>query len=405
MNQIQQNLLAIMRCQLVGGKAPQLNLTEIIDVLKEAEDQTVFSSAFPFLQGELKKLDQAELIKQKKRYSWCVIINTANFLENSELDALMTESGIPYSTIKGLASAYYYPDPTLRDMGDVDFIVAPKDFERAKQAVLKAGFFIHHGEDDGDMHIAFHRMKYSVWELHRNYTVPPGEIGERIQKEIDSIIETSELITVESAACRIPDAFHHGLIMLLHVASHMTNEGVSLRHLCDWAVFADKLGNDEFISIFKRKLTSFGLWKFAQILTLVSEKYLGINKKEWAQNPHITDEYIENLMDDIMSGGNFGRKDMNRYREIKYISNRGEHKVDDKNVVSQLFSTLNQKTYTDYSWIEKRRVFLPIGWVAEGGKYLGLLISGKRKSSGTSAMLKEASKRKSLYSQMELFEA
>ena len=185
----------------------------------------------------------------------------------------------------------------------------------------------------------------------------------------------------------------------------MTNEGVSLRHLCDWAVFADKLGNDEFISIFKRKLTSFGLWKFAQILTLVSEKYLGINKKEWAQNPHITDEYIENLMDDIMSGGNFGRKDMNRYREIKYISNRGEHKVDDKNVVSQLFSTLNQKTYTDYSWIEKRRVFLPIGWVAEGGKYLGLLISGKRKSSGTSAMLKEASKRKSLYSQMELFEA
>ena len=40
----------------------------------------------------------------------------------------------------------------------------------------------------------------------------------------------------------------------------------------------------------------------------------------------------------------------------------------------------------------------------QGGKYIGLLVSGKRKTQGTSAMLKEASKRKDIYSKMKLFE-
>ena len=43
-------------------------------------------------------------------------------------------------------------------------------------------------------------------------------------------------------------------------------------------------------------------------------------------------------------------------------------------------------------------------WVAEGGKYIGLLITGKRKNKGTSVMLREAAKRKDIYSQMQLFE-
>lgn len=95
---------------------------------------------------------------------------------------------------------------------------------------------------------------------------------------------------------------------------------------------------------------------------------------------------------------------MNRYREIKYISNRGKHTVDNKNLVSQVFSTLNHKVCDDFAWIDRHKFLLPVGWVAEGGKYLGLLLTGQRKSKGTSAMLREASQRKDIYSRMALFE-
>ena len=285
-----------------------------------------------------------------------------------------------------------------------DYLVQEADFETAKQAALNAGFAIDHGDEPDGIHIAFKREPMSIWEQHRTINgIPNGEVGENIQSEIDRTIKTSEQITLDGVICRIPDAFHHGLIMLLHVASHMTSEGIGLRHLCDWAVFANRLGNDGFDELFEEKLTRFGLWKFAQILTLVSEKYLGIAHMEWAQNPEVTDEHLEAVMEDIMNGGNFGKKDLNRYREIKYISNRGERTVDNKNVVDQVFGTLNQKTCSDYPWIKKHKVFLPIGWAAEGGRYLALLITGKRKSKGTSAMLREAAKRKEIYSKMELF--
>ena len=104
-----------------------------------------------------------------------------------------------------------------------------------------------------------------------------------------------------------------------------------------------------------------------------------------------------------IKSGNFGKKDLNRYRETKYISNRGERTVDDKNIVIQVLGTLSKKTYADYPFIEKHRALLPIGWIAEGGKYVGYLISGERKSEGTTAMLKEAAKRKDIYHKMELF--
>jgi hypothetical protein len=178
-----------------------------------------------------------------------------------------------------------------------------------------------------------------------------------------------------------------------------------LRHLCDWAVFVNSFTDDEFAVMFAEKLRSFGLWKYAQIMTSVCEEYLGIKRNRWAVNPQIDANLMSGVIEDILSGGNFGKKDLNRYREIKYISNRGERTVDHKNVVAQVARTLNQKVYSDYRFIDKHHILLPAGWIAEGVKYTGLLISGKRKSKGTSAMLKEAAKRKDIYSKMDLFES
>ena len=403
MNEIKTSLLKTVGYQLFGGERPRIS-ADIFAVLEEAKAQTVFTGVFPFFRAELQQSGQGGFVAAQEIFFGNVIKNTNNFMEHDELNKLMTKNDIPYCTLKGLASAYYYPDPSLREMGDVDYLVQETDFEKAKQAALNAGFAIDHGDEPDGIHIAFKREPMSIWEQHRTINgIPNGEVGENIQSEIDRTIKTSGQITLDGVICRIPDAFHHGLIMLLHVASHMTSEGIGLRHLCDWAVFANRLGNDGFDELFEEKLTRFGLWKFAQILTLVSEKYLGIAHMEWAQNPEVTDEHLEAVMEDIMNGGNFGKKDLNRYREIKYISNRGERTVDNKNVVDQVFGTLNQKTCSDYPWIKKHKVFLPIGWAAEGGRYLALLITGKRKSKGTSAMLREAAKRKEIYSKMELF--
>ena len=400
-------LLCIVKNQIFrsGSGEPLTDPETALQVLKESRLQTVFSIVFPALKKLLLREQPEKYLKYNELFMNELISNANNLSELNELHRLMEQNDIPYCALKGVASAYYYPDPSLRDMGDVDFLVAEKDFERAKKAVLSAGFTVDHGDDPDSFHTCFKRPPLSIWEQHRSINgIPNNAAGKMIREEAERIIDTSVTVTLDGAVCRIPDTFHHGLIMLLHIISHMTSEGIGLRHLCDWAVFVERLGNDEFTELFEDKLKSFGLWRFAQIMTLVSQEYLGISEKKWAQNNSIDKKQLENVITDILNGGNFGKKDMNRYREIKYISNRGENTVDDKSIVSQGLSTLNRKVYNDYGWIDRHRFFLPIGWVAEGGKYIGLLITGKRKNKGTSVMLREAAKRKDIYSQMQLFE-
>lgn len=400
----QKTLLEIVRFQLFGGEKPQVDNNLTAAIMDEARAQTVTLTVFPFLSDKLKKHCPETFARANEMFYSNVMLNTNNFLEHDELHKLMTGNNVPYSAIKGLASAYYYPEPALRNMGDVDFLVNQPYFEKAKQAVLSAGFQIDHGEDDDDLHIAFKREPLSVWEQHRTVNgMPGGEAGVLISREIAKTVETSVTVTLDGATCKIPDTLHHGLIMLLHMIAHMTSEGIGLRHLCDWAVFAESLDSSEFAAVFEAKLKSFGLWKFAQIMTLTSEKYLGISKKDWAHGCSADGELLEDVISDILSGGNFGKKDLNRYREIKYISNRGERTVDSKGMASQVLSTLNQKVRKDHKVIGKYTALLPLGWVAEGGKYVGYLVSGRRKNTDTSKMLAEASKRKSIYSKMELF--
>lgn len=409
MNEVQSLLLQMIGAALFGGKTPTVTDNLILPLVSESKAQAVFPLLFSVLDGQLQvKLTPEQYAEQNEDFFRYAIAGTQNFAEHSELHELMTAHGIPYVVMKGFASAMYYPEPSLRAMGDVDFLVRPEDLEKAKNAVEEAGFIVDHGDEEDSIHIAYHRDPMSIWELHRSVNgVPGGEVGELIKAEMDKAIDTAESADQDDVVCRVPDKFHHGLIMLLHTASHLTSEGVGLRHLCDWVVFASSLSDMEFREIFEKKLKSYGLWRFAQVLTLLGIRYLGAPKRVWAleavESRKVDDNTLEGLMNDILSGGNFGTKDMNRYREIKYISDRGEHTVSSGGILRQGFKTMNEKVRTDYKTIGRHKALLPIGYIAEGGKYIGLLVTGKRKSSGTKQMLKEAAERKRIYSSLKLF--
>lgn len=410
MNDIQSLLLQVIGAALFGKKAPTVADNQILPLISESKAQAVFPLLFSVLDGQLQeKLTPERYSEQNEDFFRYAIAGTQNFAEHSELHELMTANEIPYVVMKGYASAMYYPEPSLRSMGDVDFLVRPEDLEKAGKVTESIGFTIDHGEEDDGIHIAYHRDPMSIWELHRTVNgIPGGEIGEKIQAEIDKAIAMAELVNQDDVICRVPDKLHHGLIMLLHTASHLTSEGVGLRHLCDWVVFASSLSDAEFRSVFEKKLKNFGLWRFAQVLTLLGINYLGAPKRVWAleavESHKVDDDTLEGLMSDILSGGNFGTKDMNRYREIKYISDRGERTVSSGGIIRQGMRTMNQKVRTDYKTIGKHKILYPIGYIAEGGKYVGLLITGKRKSSGTKQMLKEAAERKKIYSSLKLFQ-
>ena len=409
MNDVQSLLLQVISAALFGKKAPNVAADRLIPLVDESKAQAVYPLAFSVLDSQLQEKLTAEQYNEcSEEFFRYAIAGTQNFAEHGELHELMIANNMPYVAMKGLASAMYYPDPSLRSMGDVDFLVEKENVSLAGKLLESIDFAIDHGEEDESKHIAYHRPPMSIWELHRTVNgIPNNEIGETIRTEIDRMIDNSELTEVDGSICRLPDKFHHGLIMLLHTASHLTSEGVGLRHLCDWVVFASALSDAEFREIFEKKLKSFGLWHFAQALTLLGIRYLGAPNRVWtleAVESHKLDaSTLEGLMNDILSGGNFGTKDMNRYREIKYISDRREGTIGKSGILRQGFNTMNAKVRRDYKTLGKHKALLPVGYIVESGKYIGMLITGKRKSSGTKQMLKEAAERKRIYSSLNLF--
>ena len=318
MNDVQSLLLQVISAALFDKKVPDVAADLLMPLVDESKVQAVYPLAFSVLESQLQeKLTAKQFNECSEEFFRYAIAGTQNFAEHGELHELMTANDMPYVAMKGLASAMYYPDPSLRSMGDVDFLVAKENVSQAGKLLENIGFAVDHGEEDGSKHIAYHRPPMSIWELHRTVNgIPNNEIGETIRTEIDRMIDNSELTEVDGFVCRLPSKFNHGLIMLLHTASHLTSEGVGLRHLCDWVVFASALSDAEFREVFEKKLKRFGLWRFAQALTLLGIRYLGAPNRVWtleAVESHKLDaSTLEGLMNDILSLRHEGHESLSR---------------------------------------------------------------------------------------------
>lgn len=380
----QNDLLLLVSQALFDGQESFLpEAGRVAAITAEAEKQTVL----PLIAPALRMADPSDPAPMS-RAARLLANNARVFYEHAELHELMTGGQIPYVCLKGCASAAWYPDPTVRTMGDVDFLVREEDLPTAGQLVESIGMRLH-SEEEG-IHYAYVRPG-STWEMHRCVNgVPSGESGDRIRELLSDIIETAQCRTDENGSYKIPDTFHHGLVLLLHTAAHLTSEGVGLRHLCDWAVFAAGLDEDSFTDLFEEKLKATGLWHFAQILTLVCIRHLGAPARSWAGD---ADEALTDaLLADILNGGNFGAKDADRTRQIKYISDRGQGTVSDRSPLLQAWDTLGTKARMEHK--SRARVLLD---------YAALVASGQRKPD-SSDTLKNAKKRKALYAQLRLFE-
>ena len=387
-------LLELVSFALFGGEKCDMPLTT--EVLIEAEQQAVLT---------LMKVKQEDFPELYLVYMQSLVNNVRIDYEHAEAHRLLNTAGIPYVVLKGSVSAAYYPESMLRTMGDVDLLIAKSDLSKVDMILRKNGF-CPTGDKEHHCHMVYHRRVYdilSTWEVHWEPSgIPNGKAGDKIQEYLEDIISSAESFKVPEGEYMVPTAFHHGLVMLLHVAGHLINSGIGLRHLCDWAVFASKFSDEEFCEVFEEKLKTVGLWRFAQLLMQLSIKYLHCPAKKWCGVGD--DDYLVLMMIDIMNGGNFGSKDKNRINQAKLMTNAGKGKVDDTSFLKQLFLTMNEKARIGMPITAKAPLLLPIGWIFVGVRHLIRIKQKKRPSINVKDMISGASERKEIYKEFQLFE-
>ena len=377
----------------------QITLPEKIDwngIYKESIEQTVLPLIYQAL---------GDAVPPEEKGSWKLSVyqtlaNNAQVLfEHTEVHKIFSREKIPYVIIKGACSAKYYPEPRLRMMGDVDFVVRKKDLSRAGAVLTKEGYTWAEDKE----HVA-HYVYYkgsSVWEMHWSMSgIPTGENGKQTRKFFDDIIETA---VYDPSGYKIPDEFHHGLVMLIHTARHLLNTGVGLRHLCDWAVFAERFDDDQFKDVFEEKLKACGLWRFAQLLTQLSVRFLGASEKSWAMDD-VDEEYLESMMSDIFAGGNFGVKDPERINQAKLYTDQRKGAAGNVGFIRQSISTMNERSLRALPILKRVPVLVPLGWLYVGIRHLIRIRRGKRPAIHINKMMKGASERGQIYKEFHLFE-
>lgn len=362
-------------------------------VFQEAFTQGVFPIVYAHvgITGKVKTSD-----KWRRLYLENFGNNSRVLCEHMELLDAMGE--IPFTTIKGAQSAYYYPNPVNRAMGDVDFIVHKEDIEKVKVILQNIGFQWN-GDGEHDAHMVFYRGCLGVWEMHWQLSgIPNGKSGQRAREEARNIIETSTVLEVGGLRCRMADEFHHCLVMLTHTANHMINTGVGLRHICDWAVFANKVD----VNQWKDKLKSCGLWRFAQILTQVSVCYLHMPLQEWAMED-VDHAVLKAFILDVFDAGNFGEKDPGRINQAKLMTDKDIGGVDDTSMVVRLFREVNNRAKEAVPACRKMVVLRPLAWGYVLVRHAVRIRKGERPKIQVQSMLQGAEKRRALYQMFRLY--
>ena len=366
-------------------------------VFDECKAQSVTSLAFSALPKD--KVPEDVFQKWKEQVNSGLAANSRICYAHTMLNELMNQAKIPYVILKGCASAEYYDDPLLRTMGDVDFYVPLSYFEKADKLLLKNGF---HSNNINHEYEKAYTKDGVIYELHNTINgVPGGKVGIKISHYFDDVFDKAELKHFDLAEYYSPSPFHHGLVMLLHVARHMITGGIGLRHFCDWAVFVDKVG-DDFAPMFEDKLKQVGLWRFAQIMTQFCTAYLELKPQAWTEI--IDKKLIYDLKNDVFAGGNFGHKDLKRADEAKFITSRKKGGVNSDSNVKQAVLSANEIVRKHWKFADKVPVVYPAGWAFFGGRYAVRFIVGKRDRVNVSSLVKGAEKRKEIYKRLRLFE-
>ena len=400
MNKTDKLLLDLLSCALVGKKCTadfsDVNDADLNLLYDECKAQSVEPLIYETIVSDFPDVKLSA--DWEDYYNGAVARNVAVCAYHEYVDTTLKKAGIGYCILKGMSSAHYYPKPYLRCMGDVDFLVGEKDLERAEELFKADGYTVLSATSV--CHITLEKDNSSIELHHEPAGIPLGKPGDMIREYLSDVLEKAKNSDDGLGVCVIPDRFHHGIIVFLHLLHHLICEGIGLRHLCDWAVFLNSYEEESFAEEFEEKLSEVGLWRSIQLISQTCVKYLGCEKRLWMGS--FDESFCDELIEDIVSAGNFGRKDGVRSGAGYFISNRGSDGVGG-NWFVQGFRTLNDRVYLYMPFIKKHKILLPVGWIAQAFRLLKRILTGKRGKLYLVDSIKQSDERRKLYGKMNLY--
>ena len=394
MTDSQKNLLWLLNLNYNGQMPKNIDFKA---VLNEALKQSVLLMVY----DKLNETNAEFLAHAEKLTELVYSLMTKNMRANraqAELVDLLENEGFDYVILKGEASAMYYNNPSLRSLGDVDFLIKPKDKADIDALLKQNGYTSSH--EDHICHVVYKKGKKHL-EMHFEVAgIPNGKTGEKVREYLKEVVDRPIMGENDYGGFYAPAHHYHAVILLLHMQHHMLSEGMGLRHLLDWGYFVNEtyempFWEEDAIPFLKE----IGLFTYACVMTKTCSIFFGTACPNWAKDT--LDDVCEDIMEDILSGGNFGKKDSVRKASGLMVSNRGKDGTKHKKSY-YLLKTLTASVHETHPITKKHKILFPVFFFYKAARHVVLIALGKRISFSKS--IPQANKRKQLYDKLHIFE-
>lgn len=200
---------------------------------------------------------------------------------------------------KGPGVATIYPEPYLREYGDLDLFFPDCDGETDPMEGIPSA--VKEARPDGS-------WEYVVGDvIVERHTYLVDILSPRAKKYVAELISEKgfEEVCIDGCRVLVPVPEVNLLLLSSHILKHAFGVGIGLRQLCDmavaWKYYSDRVDQDEMREIYRQT----GLSKWSGLLEEFLTEYLGLETDGKCQEKCM--KKSRTLLDIILKGGNFGR--------------------------------------------------------------------------------------------------
>ena len=309
MEHIYKVFFALLRTALTGESSEaELSVDEWTEVFRMSAQQS--------LTGVIWAAVSEKRLPMELAMRWATEAETIRGLNKlmNEESALLTkrfsEQGRRSAILKGQANARLYPDPSLRQPGDIDiWVEGGKDsvfallidmglMNKATTATFEASTkaSYHH------VHLPTNEKGVMVAVHFRPSSGNANPLtNRRMQRWLEKEILSASL--VDEGFC-VPSVQFALVMQLAHIQKHFLKVGIGLRHICDYYCLLHNASADDLLQV-EKLLNKFGLRHIAGALMWVLREVLHLDERQMLCQPDSCRG--EWLLREIMEGGNFGR--------------------------------------------------------------------------------------------------
>ncbi len=384
-------LLALLKDALGGKNQNEEVAVESVNygkVLELAQKHAVL----PLLYNEITENDKFEA-------TWEVVDNHCRqtvlqsyrllFL-SKYLVQIFTEHDIKTIVLKGVATASFYSVPELRKSGDIDLFVPENISIKTIIKLMNEHGFREAEEQHANHHMVFYSQEGIGIEIHSMLAEPftYKGINQAMKKHGNDCMQHVEIAEVMGVKLPILDKPFHAYELLLHMLQHFMYAGFGLKLLCDWIMLWRKEWSVEEKTLFTKLVKECGVEKFAESLTAVCIKYLGLPQDSFAWSITINDT-TDLLLREFLDSEEFGNSNKNR---MVMMSGTG---------FVAYVREFQHQMYLNFPKLSKCFLLWPVLWVITLVRFLR---NNKRvRNTSAGEVLKEAKRRSELMKQLNLF--